>query len=225
MLYDNMLHFFNALLTVTELSMFIAGVTVCYYLKQLSHLYKLIGSYIGLSILVELLTTYFMSSTGYNLFLLPVYSFAELAIFSTIYLCFFFEEEKSTLRNLLLLAHGLIILDILFLCDLFNAETFYAFSKVVADIAIILLCLRYYWTILKEKTPIDKERLLLNSMFIGYFSINSIIFLSINFLVNESLYLVTPFWMLNALSALLLYSFLTYMIWQHGKTQKTSPYG
>jgi len=204
--------------------MCIAGVSACYLIKQLPQLYKLIGIYIGLSILVELLTTYFMRSTGYNLFLLPIYSFAELAIFSTIYLRFFLKGEKI-IQGLLVLAHALILLDFLFLCDLFNAKTFYAFSKVIADIAIVLLCLRYYWAILKEEMPIDKELLLLNSVFIGYFSINSIIFLSINFLVNESLNLVTPFWILNALSALFLYLFLTYMIWQHGKTPKTSPSG
>lgn len=205
--------------------MFMAGVSICYLIKQLPQLYKLIGIYIGLSILVELLTTYLMKSTGYNLFLLPIYSFAELVIFSSIYLRFFLKGENAVLKGLLLLAHGLILLDFLFLCDLFNAETFYAFSKVVADIAIVVLCLKYFSNILKEETPIKKELLLLNSVFIGYFSINSIIFLSINFLVNESLDLVTPFWVLNALSALFLYSFLTYMIWQHGRTQKTSPSG
>ncbi|WP_264789307.1 hypothetical protein [Aureispira anguillae] len=123
------------------------------------------------------------------------------------------------------MALGLILLDFLFLCDLFNAETFYAFSKVIADLTIIILCLIYYWKVLKEEMPIDKELLLLNSGFISYFSINCFIFLSINFLINESLDLVTPFWTLNALSALFLYLFLTYMIWQHGKIQKISPFG
>lgn len=208
-----------------ECSMCVAGLSACYFYKELAPHYKLINSYIWLGILIDLLTTYFMNKTGYNLFLLPIYSFAELAIFSTIYLRFFIKKKTFILKGLLALAHGLIILDFLLLCDLFNAKSFYAFSKVIADIAIILLCLRYYRMILKEEAPIDKELLLLNSVFIGYFSINSIIFLSINFLVNESLDLVTPFWVLNALSALFLYLFLTYMIWQHGKIQKTSPSG
>lgn len=208
-----------------EFSMCVAGFSSCFFYKSLSTHYKFINIYIWLGILIDLLTTYFMKSTGYNLFLLPIYSFAELAIFSSIYLRFFLKGENLVLKGLLLLAHSLILLDFLFLCDLFNAETFYAFSKVVADIAIVILCLKYFSNILKEETPIKKELLLLNSVFIGYFSINSIIFLSINFLVNESLDLVTPFWVLNALSALFLYSFLTYMIWQHGRIQKTSPSG
>jgi hypothetical protein len=208
-----------------EVSMCVAGLSSCFFYKNLDSHYRFINIYIWLGVLIDLLTTYFMKSTGYNLFLLPIYSFAELAIFSSIYLRFFLKGENAVLKSLLLLAHGLILLDFLFLCDLFNAETFYAFSKVVADIAIVVLCLKYFSNILKEETPIKKELLLLNSVFIGYFSINSIIFLSINFLVNESLDLVTPFWVLNALSALFLYSFLTYMIWQHGRTQKTLPSG
>jgi hypothetical protein len=142
-----------------------------------------------------------------------------------IYLSSFIKEKKVVLQSFLLLAHCLIILDFLFLCDLFNTKTFYAFSKVVADLAIVVLCLKYYSAILKEEVSVNKELLVLNSVFIGYFSINSILFLSINFLVNESLDLVTPFWVLNALSALFLYLFLTYMIWQHGRTQKTLPSG
>lgn len=203
-----------------EWSLYIAGIGSCYFYKQLHSIYKLLSLYIWFTILTNYIGLYFSS----NLFWLPIYSFVELAVFSTIYLRFFLKGEKI-IQGLLVLAHALILLDFLFLCDLFNAKTFYAFSKVIADIAIVLLCLRYYWAILKEEMPIDKELLLLNSVFIGYFSINSIIFLSINFLVNESLDLVTPFWILNALSALFLYLFLTYMIWQHGKTPKTSPSG
>jgi hypothetical protein len=204
-----------------EWSLYLAGIFCCYFYKQLASIYQYLSFYIWFTILTNYIGLYFSS----NLFWLPIYSFAELAIFSIIYLRFFLKGEKVVLQSLLLLAHVLILLDFLFLCDLFKVETFYAFSKVVADISIILLCLRYYWTILKEDSPINKELLLLNSVFIGYFSINSILFLSINFLVNESLDLVTPFWVLNALSALFLYSFLTYMIWQHGKIQKTSPSG
>lgn len=212
-------------LVSSELAMYIAGLSSFYFYKKLIPQYKLIGVYIWLSIIIDLFTAYFMKSTGYNLFLLPIYSLIELAIFSCIYIRFFLKKNTPLLQGILLLTHSLIILDFLFLCDLFNSKTFYAFSKVVADVTIILLCLNYYWSTLKEETPINKELLLLNSVFIGYFSINCLIFLSINFLVNESLDLVTPFWLLNAISVLFLYLFLTYMIWQHGKIQKISPSG
>lgn len=213
--------FTESIFFIAEISLCISGIVSGYYYKHLTLKYYYLGFYIWLTILTNYIGLYFSS----NLFWLPIYSFAELSIFSIIYLRFFLKGEKKVLQLLLLLAQALIVLDFLFLCDLFNAKTFYAFSKVVADVAIVLLCLRYYWTILQEDTPIDKELLLLNSVFIGYFSINTIIFLSINFLVNESLDLVTPFWVLNALNALFLYSFLTYMIWQHGRIQKTLPSG
>lgn len=213
--------FSEIILNSAEWSLYILGITCCYYYRQLTPIYQYLSFYIWFTILTNFMGVYL----NYNLFLLPIYSFAELAIFSSIYLRFFLKGENLVLKGLLLFAHGLILLDFLFLCDLFNAETFYAFSKVVTDIAIVVLCLKYFSNILKEETLINKELLLLNSVFVGYFFINSITFLSANFLVNESLDLVTPFWVLNALSALFLYSFLTYMIWQHGRTQKTSPSG
>lgn len=213
--------FSETILNSAEWSLYIVGIISCFHYKQLTPKYQYLSFYIWFTILTNFMGVYL----NYNLFLLPIYSFVELFIFSLIYLRFFLKGEKKVLQGLLLVAHGLILLDFLFLCDLFNAKTFYAFSKVVADISIVLLCLKYYSNILKEETPINKELLLLNSVFVGYFSINSITFLSANFLVNESLDLVTPFWVLNALSALFLYSFLTYMIWQHGRIQKTSPSG
>lgn len=217
--------FTEIILAGTGFSLCIAGLSSCYFYKKLAFHYKILSFYIWFTIITNGIGLYLTSHTGYNLFLLPIYSFVELFIFSTIYIRFFFREKNIVIQSLLLLAHGLILLDFLFLCDLFNAETFYAFSKVVADIAIVVLCLKYFSNILKEETLINKELLLLNSVFVGYFFINSITFLSANFLVNESLDLVTPFWVLNALSALFLYSFLTYMIWQHGRIQKTSPSG
>lgn len=208
----------------SELSIFLAGIISCFFYKKLPNIYKLISLYIWWGACINCLGIYF-KNTGYNLFLVPIYSFIELAIFSYIYIYIFFKKTSFLYKGLIFLAHSLIILDFLFLYDLFNAKTFDAFNKVVSDVTIILLCLRYYSSILKEETPINKELILLNSVFIGYFSINCLIFLSMNFLVNESRDLVIPFWLLNAFSILSLYMFFIYMIWQHGKTQKVSPSG
>lgn len=215
----------NIIWVLTVFAMGIAGLSCGYLHKELTPKYKLISNYIWIGILIYCITLFFRAINNYNLFLLPIYSFIELVIFSKLYFTFFIKKPNPLLHKIITFIYILIVLDFLFLCDLFNAETFYAFSKVITDLAIMGLCLNYYWMVLKEEAPINKELLLLNSGFMSYFSINCFIFLSINFLVNESLDLVTPFWVINALSVLFLYLFLTYMIWQHGKIQKISPSG
>lgn len=205
---------------ITELSMLVAGVIGCYLYQNLPLRYRLITLYILLAISTDLLTIYFRTYWGYNLFLLPIYSFIELVIFSKLYVSSFIKKEIPILRRLIFFAQALTVLDLMFICNLFHIQTFHAYSKVITDIIVITYCLMYYFKILTGELSFSKELFLLNSSFVYYFSINVLIFLSVNFLINESLYLVTPFWMINALSALFLYNFLTYMIWQHGKSQK-----
>lgn len=211
---------------IARIILWITFLTGCYFYFYLDSRYKYITQYLLLAVSFDLLITYFSISTKYNLFIWPIYSFLEFSIFSWLYYqCFLKENNKIGLPIFIVLFHGLIILDVVYLGDLYNAANFYAFSKVVADVGIILLCLLYYKTALTRQESINREMFVLNSIFISYFSINLIISLSMNFLINESNHLVFPFWILNAISASLLYLSLTYMIWQHGKTQKTLPSG
>lgn len=192
---------------------------------RLNKTYLLILLYLILSLVTNELTIYFRENAGYNLFLLPVYSFLELLIFSYLYLTVFIKHQQRWLVYFSILMHLLIALDLAFLTDLFNAETFFAFGKVVSDITIVVFALIYYKNVLEEKQTIEREYLVLNAGFVSYFALNLLIFSSINFLINESLSLVDPFWILNAASTLAFYLFLMYMLWQHGKTRKTLPSG
>lgn len=210
---------------LTRVTLWISGSIGLVTYSRLSPIYKLIVAYILLAIGGDLTSTFFEKNGGYNLFVIPIYSFLELTLFSSLYYLYFIKSKSKLLLGFTLLMHSLILLDIIFLADFFNAKTFYAFGKVTTDLTIVIFCLVYYWKTIKGDQPINKELFRLNSIFISYFLINLLIFLSINFLINESLHLVNPFWMLNALSALFLYLFLTYMIWQHGKTPKTSHFG
>ena len=204
----------------TRITLWVAGVVGCMRYFQLSPKYKLLTMYLLLGVATDLTGTYFENDSGYNLFLIPIYSLIELSIFSALYYFFFLEQKKRFLLFGIPLMLGFIVLDIFFLCDLFNAKTFYAFGKVISDFTIIGLCFFYYWKVLMGEQAINRELFILNTVFLSYFLINALIFLSINFLINEAFYLVDPFWAANALTALLLYAFLTYMIWQDGKTRK-----
>lgn len=209
----------------TRIVLWFAGILGCLLYKTLTKKYQLIIVYILLALSIDCFAFLLKKNALYNLFLLPVYSFIELAIFSKVYKDYFIKDYRLLLNVFTVFIHSLILLDVAFLCDFFNAKTFYAFSKVITDIGIITFCLLYYWKSLKEDQIINKELLLLNAGFLCYFSINLLIFLSMNFLINASLHLVDPFWILNALSALFLYLFLIYMIWRYGRNPKLSHSG
>ena len=207
--------------TAIALSLCTGVILGAYFYNKLSPIYRLVTFYLLFSIVSGWLSDYFANKEGYNLFLLPVFSFIELTIFYILYASFFITKGKVPLRIFTLLVYGLILLDVVFLCDLFDVTTFYAFSKIVTNAAIIVFCLFYFWETLQNKVLIDKEKLVLNLAFISYFSITFITFLSFNFLVNANLAITYPFWILNALSTLFFYLFLIFMIWQHGNSPKS----
>lgn len=209
----------------TRIVLWIGVLIVLIQYPRISPFYRLIGSYLFLSLIVDIVNTYYETSTGYNLFIIPVYSFFELLLYSIIYYQYLLKRKSIVGFYALIICFLLIVLDALFLSDLFNAKFFTAFSKVLADLVIVVMALCCYSEILQGIRPYNKVVFYLNTVFLGYFLLNSLVFLSINFLVNASLNIVIPFWAANALSALFLYAFLTYIIWQHGNIKNNSQFG
>ncbi|OJJ20595.1 hypothetical protein BKI52_19265 [marine bacterium AO1-C] len=173
----------------------------------------------------ELVFRYFgsISAQRYNLFVVPFFAITELIIFSAIY---YLHLLKRSPKVFLLGLFGamLIIMDILFLSQLFVIEQYQTYSKVISDFLIIVYCLLYYRQLLKTNEP-NAFYLKLNAGVLSYFVINLLIFSSLNFLVNESINLVIVFWVLNVVASSAFYLFLTYQIWQHGKIRKPLQYG
>ena len=210
---------------ITRITLWVGVLIVLIQYPRISPFYRLVGAYLFLSVIVDVTNTYFEQSTGYNLFVIPIYSFFELLLYSIIYYQYLLKRKSWLGFYALIICFLLIVLDTLFLSDLFNVKFFTAFSKVLTDLVIVVMALCYYSEILQGIHPYNKVVFYLNTIFLGYFLLNSLIFLSINFLVNASLTIVIPFWAANALSALFLYALLTYIIWQHGNIKNNSQFG
>lgn len=188
--------------------------------KWLNKSFRLISLFIWITALANVLGLLSIKHTGTNLSILPALSLATLLIFSKLYLDEFLQERAW---GLLILIGGAVVIigfDIYFSYTGLSVRQFYALGTVASDLSIVIFCLYYFWKSLQEEEQLNRELWILNSGFLIYFSISTLLFFSINFLVNESLKVVAPFWMLNAFSASFLYIFLTYRIWKYSSTQK-----
>ncbi|WP_188620695.1 hypothetical protein [Flavobacterium suaedae] len=101
-----------------------------------------------------------------------------------------------------------------------NVKSFQPYAKVADNFVIILLALSF----LQEKIDDFKEQkwdnFRLNIVILVFFTFNTLIFLPINFIVNENSGVKFYFWAGNSILLLLFYSYLIGKIWKNGKQNK-----
>jgi len=172
--------------------------------------------------LVADITFRLIGDRGPNLFFIPIYALFELALLSYWYYHYLLNRSKTVIYLAIFTVFA-IVLDLVFLSNLFSIKDYQSYGKVMADAAIIFYTVLFYWRGLR-KIP-SNELLQLNTAVLCYFTINFLMFASINFLVNASSEIITVFWVMNILVTFLFYSLITYRLWQHGKTPKPLQFG
>lgn len=193
--------------------------------RRLKETNRLIVVYFVVMLIVDLLSRFFgyFSQSKYNLFLIPIYGFLELGVFSVMYYKYILRSKSKYLLSFIVFMHLLILVEIFFGKGLFHPESFQSFGKVIADASIILYSIYFYLKIFKGQIPIRSEYAFLNAVVLIYFSINLIIYLAINFLVNAQFKLVVAFWIINLLSVIIFELILISLLWKDGRTRKTLP--
>jgi hypothetical protein len=193
--------------------------------RRLKKSNQLLVFYLGFSLTFDLLSRYFgyIAQSKYNLFLIPIYGFLELGFLSVLYYRYILRSKSKYLLSFIVFMHLLILVEIFFGKGLFHPESFQSFGKVIADASIILYSIYFYLKIFKGQIPIRSEYAFLNAVVLIYFSINLIIYLAINFLVNAQFKLVVAFWIINLLSVIIFELILISLLWKDGRTRKTLP--
>lgn len=203
-------------------TLFVAVLISGYSFKWLNNQFRLISLFIWITAFANLLGLLSIKHMGTNLFILPALSLATLLIFSKLYLDEFLQKRPTSLLVLITSAAVVIAFNIYFSYNGLSVRHFHALGTVASDLCIVIFCLYYFWVSLQGEEPLNRELWILNSGFLIYFSISTLLFFSSNFLLNEALKVVAPFWMINAFSASFLYTLLSYRILKYRSAQKHS---
>jgi len=191
-------------------------------LKKLHQVFQLITLFLLLSFITDLVYRYFaiFPIKRFNLFLIPIYGLFELLLFSFLYLRYLIQGKKTGLIIFIgLMAIG-ILFEIFFAPYIYSAKEFISFGKPLANLGILVLCFFTFYHWITGNTPKEPAFYPLNGAIFIYYSLNLLLYLFINFLVNENITLVTIFWVINLISVLIFYSILIYFLWQNGKIRK-----
>lgn len=175
-----------------------------------------------MSLIMDLISRYlgYYSIFKNNLFLIPVFGFLELAIISTLYYKYILKIKSVPLLLFIVTMLLIILYEIIIAPILPYRKYFFSIGKIIADVSVIFFCMYYYWRVFKWQIPIKSQYNLMNAAIFIYYSISLLNYLTINFLINEKLSIVTFFWVIRFISMILFYLVLIYLIWQDGKTRK-----
>lgn len=204
----------------TYISPVILGIGVIFGLynyKKLDKINKLIFVYLLVSLLIDFTARYLGYIKANNLILWPLLSILELFVFSKIY------QDYSKRQNLISFLFGVgalyVIAEIIYV-DTYNITKYQSYSKVVSSIFIVFMVLIYIFDRINEELKSVKSNLYLSIVVLIYFSLNVVLLLPMNFLINEGSDLTLYIWLVYIIVTIMFYSFLNYLIWKSGRNQR-----
>ncbi|GGB76487.1 hypothetical protein GCM10007424_15620 [Flavobacterium suaedae] len=217
------LDFSKKLSEVSPIFLIIGIIVGSIYYRKLDTLHKSIFFYLVLMLLVDFLSRYFgfISNKNNNLIILIVYSLVEVIVVSYFYYKFLLKKVHKLLKAICFAAILYIAYEFIYYAFFdTNVKSFQPYAKVADNFVIILLALSF----LQEKIDDFKEQkwdnFRLNIVILVFFTFNTLIFLPINFIVNENSGVKFYFWAGNSILLLLFYSYLIGKIWKNGKQNK-----
>ncbi len=217
--------FYDFLSYLTWLSplLLISGTGIgIYYYKKLSNLYRSILYYLLVMGCIDLTSRVCGKVFKSNLYFLPILGFSEIFIFSAVF--YYMGFKYSKLKYLLVFVNvtALIFSVIeLFQISYFEAYHFQLYSKAANSFFIILFAIIFFFRNIKRNTIINGTIFRLNSGILIFFSLSFIIFLPLEFLVNEASVYKFYIWFANLGLAITFYIFLIGILWKNGKTHLT----
>lgn len=190
-----------------------------YYYRKLTGKSKLILLYLSFCLIFDLIGRVLVLTQHNNLILVPVFGFLELFLFSWIY------HQYMLKRNRLLIALNLgALILILIDCTLenpFQLSSFHSIGRIIDGFFILILCLAYFYEIMVSETSSSRTKTSFNVVTFLFFTINSLWFLVVNFLITTLEGSIFYLWVINVIATPLFYLYLTVYLWKN-RTQPTS---
>lgn len=190
--------------------------------KYLDKLHKCIFFYLSVMLVLEILIRVLQLINNNNLVILPVYSLIELILLSYFYNKYLFSKPNKLLIALSIAGCSFIIAEIFqyFIFNTLDVKQFQPYAKVADNFIVILFALLFFYQKMRDFKETRWDNFRLNIAILVFFTFNTIIFLPLNFMINESSGVKYYFWTGNVVMLILFYIYLTSLIWKNGMVNK-----
>ncbi|MXN91086.1 hypothetical protein GR160_07570 [Flavobacterium sp. Sd200] len=157
--------------------------------------------------------------SGNNFIVLLVYSLIELVFFVYFYSRFMLNKPNKIIIGLGAVAAVYIVAEIVqYFANPMYIKQFQPYAKVVDNFVIIIMALAFFYQKMRSFNETRWGNFKLNTVLLIFFTLNTIIFLPFNFLVNDSSGVVFYIWTANGLAISFFYLYLFSLIFKNGKT-------
>lgn len=212
---------FSEIITnLSPLVLFIGTSVGLFYYKKLDKITKLLLYFLMGSLAIDMCSRVLAELLNNNLILYVVLSLLELLIFLKIYnhLC----KKKKLVWTLGIVGVLYTLTESIYL-NANNVELFQPYAKALTPLLIVIMALAYFFDLIQDEMKLLKGKVRyfsLNSIVLCFFSLEFLFLLPINFLINGGFYLAVYVLVAHVFLLVLFYSYLTYFIWKHGRSQK-----
>lgn len=205
---------------LSPLLLAIGIITGLFLYKKLNAVHKSIVYYFAIMLCVDLYSRY-LAMYGNNQIVLLIYSLVEL-----IGVTYFYNKFLLVKKHIITLIISLVaityigweLFSYLFLDS--DVKNFQPYAKVADNFVVILLALTFLYEKMNSYKESKWDNFRLNIVVLVYFTLNTLIFLPFNFLVNEGSGIKFYFWGFNIVITLLFYVYLINEIWKNGRIRK-----
>jgi hypothetical protein len=193
-----------------------------YTYKRLNDLHKNVLYYLVLMLCVDILGRVLAAIYGANIIVLPLYSLVEMLFFLYFYNKYLFFKPSKIFIFLGIAGTLYIIAEITqyFILETLNLKQYQPYGKVVDNFVIILMTLTFFYQKIDSFNETRWDNFKLNMVVLIYFTINTLVFLPFNFLVNESSGVKFYFLTGNVFMTFFFYVYLTSLVWKNGTANK-----
>lgn len=199
------------------------GVLTCLIMyKRLSITYKQVFFYLSLMLGVDIFSRIVWSLYNVNLIVLPLYSLLELVFFVYFYNKYLFAKPNIIIISLGVLGGIYIIVEMLlyFVFNTLNVKQFQPYCKVIDNFIIIIMALFFFQQKISNFKESGWGNFRLNTVLLLFFTLNTIIFLPFNFLINGTSEVKFYFWIFHSVNLGLFYTLLTFEVLKDGRKLK-----
>ena len=189
------------------------------YYPRLDRAHRLLILFLSMALFIDILSRLAGEFYGNNLIFIPIFGLLELVLWSYIYFsCLMAIKNKIWL----ILVWILVLYNLYEIVTLLNVEPkdFNSNSRVFDSLAVVIISIVFYIKQIVNENPAKPGFMFLNTIIFAFYSLNLILYLPINFLINETSNIKFIFWSISLVLTLVFYSSIIRLIWIHGKNHK-----
>ncbi len=205
---------------VAPFVLFIGTSVGLYHFKRLTNVAKLLLYFLLGSLLIDLCSRLLEELFRNNLILVFALTLLELFIFLKLY----YDLTKKKKLVLCLFIFGILytIIESIYI-NTNDVDLFQPYAKALGPILIVGTALLFFFELIRNEESLlkrESDYFVLNSMILCFFSLQFLVFLPLNFLVNTDIQLTGYIWIGNVFFMILFYGYLIYFIWKRGRNLK-----